>query len=106
MRRGNVILLIGIIIFAASLAIFGLSLYKGVLVVESSPELTVKDMLRHVTNVFVDTKDTPNLELKNIAVDVTVLFFAIIAAIVLLIDGLIGIIIGIAYIIHDRKKGN
>lgn len=104
MRRGNVIFLIGIIIFAASIAVFGLSLYKGVLMVESFPEVTVKDLLRHVTGVFVDTKDAPTQELKNIAVDVTVLFFAVIAAIVLLIDGLIGIIIGIFYIIHDRRK--
>jgi hypothetical protein len=104
MRRGNVIFIIGIIIFATSLAIFGLSLYKGVLMVESFPEVTVKDLLRHVTGVFVDTKDTPTQELKTIAVDVTVLFFAVITAIVLLIDGLIGIIIGISYIIHDRRK--
>ena len=105
MRRGNVIFLIGIIIFATSIAVFGLSLYKGVLMVESFPEVTVKDLLRHVTNVFVDTKEAPTQELKSIAVDVTVLFFAVIAAIVLLIDGLIGIIIGISYMIHDRRKG-
>jgi hypothetical protein len=105
MRRGNVIFLIGIIIFATSIAVFGLSLYKAVLMIESFPEVTVRDLVRHATGVFVDTQGTPSQELKNIAVDVTVLFFAVITAIVLLIDGIIGIIIGISFIIHDRRKG-
>jgi hypothetical protein len=104
MKRGNKTLLVGIIILMSSIAIFGLSLYKVILIIDNIPDITTKELLGHTIDRFVDIKSIPNQEPREkIAIDVMILFFAIISAIVLLINGLLVLIFGFAVWIQDRR---
>ncbi len=53
MRRGNTILLIGIIILVASIIIFGLSAYKAILMIENFPDISAKGLAVKVTDKLV-----------------------------------------------------
>ena len=53
MRRGNTILLIGIIILVASIIIFGLSAYKTYFMIENFPDISAKGLAVKVTDKLV-----------------------------------------------------
>ena len=124
MQRGNTILLVGIIILVTSIIIFGLSAYKAILMIENFPDISAKEIAGKVTdkvadkvadkvtdriNAFLstsnDTEDVSIQEVKQkLMIDVGILFFAIVAGIVLLINGILAMIIGISLWIHDRRQ--
>jgi transposase-like protein len=93
------------IIFMSRIAIFGLSSYKVVLIIDSIPaDMSVKKLLVHTIDRFVDIKSISNQEpQQKIAIDVIILFFAIISAIVLLMNGLLVGIFGLTVWIQDRR---
>ena len=119
MQRGNTILLVGIIILVVSIIIFGLSAYKVILMIEKFPDISAKEIAAKVSdklvdkvtdrfNVFMNTADEPEDDTtqkarEKLMIDAGIVFFAIISGIVLLINGLLAIIIGIAVWIHDRR---
>ena len=119
MQRGNTILLVGIIILVTSIIIFGLSAYKAILMIENFPDISAKgiagkipdrlaDKVTDRINVFLstsnDTEDVSKQEIKQkLMIDAGILFFAIIAGIVLLINGILAMIIGISIWVHDRR---
>ena len=119
MRRGNTILLVGIIILISSVIIFGLSAYKAILMIENFPDISAKQIAGKATdrladkvtdriNVFLntstETEDVATQAVKEkLMIDAGILFFAIIAGIVLLINGLLAMIIGISVWVHDRR---
>ena len=119
MQRGNTILLVGIIILVVSIIIFGLSAYKVILMIEKFPDISAKGIAVKVSdklvdkvterfNVFMNTADEPENDTtqkarEKLMIDAGIVFFAIISGIVLLINGLLAIIIGIAVWVHDRR---
>ena len=67
------------------------------------------DKITDRVNTFLstsnDTEDVSIQEVKQkLMIDVGILFFAIVAGIVLLINGILAMIIGISLSIHDRRQ--
>ena len=64
----------------------------------------VTDRVNAFLSTSNDTEDVSKQEVKQkLMIDAGILFFAIIAGIVLLINGLLAMIIGISIWVHDRR---
>ena len=119
MQRGITILLVGIIILVASIIVFGSAYYKVTLMIENFPDISAKGIAVKVTdklvdkvtdrfNVLFNTADEPEDDStqkarEKLMIDAGIVFFAIVSGIVLLINGLLALIIGMAVWIHDRR---
>ena len=65
----------------------------------------VTDRINAFLSTSNDTEDVSIQEVKQkLMIDVGILFFAIVAGIVLLINGILAMIIGISLWIHDRRQ--
>jgi hypothetical protein len=101
------VLVLGVILLMTSLIVFAVFIYKSASLTETLPDISVKDIVKYSLNQFADTDNASIQESKKrIVFDIAIIFFGIIAGIVLLINGILTLIGGAIMWTSDRRKND